>query len=65
MGPSMVPAIFLLTYLLLGVDEIGVEIEEPFCILPVRPLADMCEREIKGAMAQALMAPDFKPAPKK
>ena len=46
MGSSMVPAILLLTYLLLGVDEIGVEIGEPFCIfIPVRPLADMCETE--------------------
>jgi hypothetical protein len=27
MGCTMIPAIFLVTYLLLGVDEIGVEIE--------------------------------------
>ena len=65
LGPSMVPAIFLMTYLLFGVDEIGVEIEEPFCVLPVRPLADMCSREITESMEQALRAPDFKPAPKK
>ena len=45
--------------------QIGIEIEEPFCILPIRPLCDMCEREVVGAMAQALRAPDFKPAAKK
>jgi len=30
---------------MLGVDEIDIEIEEPFCILPVRPLCDMCDRD--------------------
>jgi len=64
MGMSMIPAIFMVTYLLLGVDEIGVEIEEPFCILPVRPICDMSEREIVGAMDQVLRAPDFKPKKK-
>lgn len=38
MGWTMVPTIFVMTYLFLGVDEIGVEIEEPFCILPLKPL---------------------------
>ena len=54
-----------LGWLMLGVDEIGIEIEEPFCILPVRPLCDMCEREIVGSMAQALRAPDFLPVKNK
>jgi predicted membrane chloride channel (bestrophin family) len=65
LGAATIPAIFMLSWLMLGVDEIGIEIEEPFCILPIRPLCDMCEREVVGAMAQALRAPDFKPAAKK
>ena len=64
LGAAMIPAMFILGWLMLGVDEIGIEIEEPFCILPVRPLCDMCEREIVGSMAQALRAPDFLPVKK-
>ena len=60
----MVPAVFLISWVMLGVDEIGIEIEEPFCILPVRPLCDMCEREIIGSISQALKAPDYQPARK-
>ena len=40
MGWTLVPAIFILSYLLLGVDEIGVEIEEPFAILPLTPICE-------------------------
>ena len=65
LGAAMIPAMFILGWLMLGVDEIGIEIEEPFCILPVRPLCDMCEREIVGSMAQALRAPDFLPVKNK
>ena len=64
LGWCMVPAVFLISWVMLGVDEIGIEIEEPFCILPVRPLCDMCEREIIGSMSQALKAPDYQPARK-
>ena len=31
----MVPAAVLISFLLLGVEEIGVQIEEPFGILPL------------------------------
>jgi putative membrane protein len=62
LGLATIPAIFMLGWLMLGVDEIGIEIEEPFCILPVRPLCDMAEREIVGGMAQALRADDWLPA---
>ena len=64
LGWCMVPAVFLISWVMLGVDEIGIEIEEPFCILPVRPLCDMCDREIVGTMAQALQAQDYQPARK-
>ena len=64
MGMSMIPSVFLIAYLMLGVDEIGIEIEEPFCVLPVRPIAEMCDSEIVNSFDQALAAPDFKPAKK-
>ena len=47
MGVVTVPAVFLVTYLMLGVDEIGVQIEEPFAVLPVKPLAEVCERDVR------------------
>ena len=65
LGLATIPAIFMLGWLMLGVDEIGIEIEEPFCILPIRPLCDMCEREVVGGMAQALRAEDWLPAARK
>ena len=42
-----IPAVFLVTYLMLGIDEIGVQIEEPFAVLPVKPLAEVCERDVR------------------
>ena len=64
LGWCMIPAVFFISWVMLGVDEIGIEIEEPFGILPVRPLCDMCDREIVGAMTHALQAPDHQPARK-
>ena len=36
LGWATVPVIFAAAYLLIGIDECGVEIEEPFCILPLQ-----------------------------
>ena len=47
MGWSCVPAIFLLSYALVGVDEIGVEVEEPFATLP---LTSIC-RSVRDNLA--------------
>jgi predicted membrane chloride channel (bestrophin family) len=44
---ATIPAVFLITYLMLGIDEIGIQIEEPFAILPVKPLAEVCERDVR------------------
>jgi predicted membrane chloride channel (bestrophin family) len=30
----------------LGIDEIGVEIEEPFCILPLQALCEAVRRDV-------------------
>ena len=37
----MVPAAVLIAFLLLGVEEIGVQIEEPFGILPLGALTGL------------------------
>ena len=65
LGWSMIPVVFVITWLMLGVDECGVQLEEPFCILPAQPLCEMVEEEICNMAEQALAANDFKPAPKK
>ena len=38
---------------MIGIDEIGVEIEEPFCILPVHDLSLAAKRDIGIAVQQA------------
>ena len=56
MGVSCVPATFFVTYLLLGIDEIGIQIEEPFCTLPLTAQCDALEaitNEIVHASAAA------------
>ena len=47
MGWATVPGMFLITYILIGIEETGVEIEEPFCILPLQALCEAAERDVK------------------
>lgn len=49
MGWSAVPAQALMAYLVLGIDEIGVEIEEPFAILPLQALCEAVRRDVSIA----------------
>jgi predicted membrane chloride channel (bestrophin family) len=37
---------FALSYVTLGIDECGVEIEEPFCILPLQALCEAIRRDV-------------------
>lgn len=53
LGAAMVPSVFFLAYLCLGVDEIGIEIEEPFSILPLQALCQAAERDVRIAQASA------------
>ena len=46
LGWATVPATFFISYVVIGIDEIGVEIEEPFCILPVHDLSLAAKRDI-------------------
>lgn len=52
----MVPAAVLIAFLLLGVEEIGVQIEEPFGILPLgaTSLARHCETMCNSIMSLSL-----------
>mmetsp|Transcript_2158 Transcript_2158/g.3500 ORF Transcript_2158/g.3500 Transcript_2158/m.3500 type:complete len:447 (+) Transcript_2158:74-1414(+) len=49
-GWLSVPAIALISFVILGIDEIGVEIEEPFCVLPLLPLCRTIVNDVKMAM---------------
>lgn len=47
MGFYAVPAVALIAFLLMGVEEIGVQIEEPFSILPLENICDVTCQTIK------------------
>ncbi|CAL8464537.1 g4072 [Coccomyxa elongata] len=42
-----IPASGIIAFLLLGIEEIGVQIEEPFGILPLEQICDLAEDEIR------------------
>ena len=46
LGFSAVPAVFASAYFFLGIDECGLEIEEPFAILPLKALCDAVKRDV-------------------
>ncbi|XRB07922.1 ion channel-forming bestrophin [Pycnococcus provasolii] len=48
MGWSVVPAVFILSYALMGVDEIGIELEEPFATLPLAPISTTVRNNLKS-----------------
>eukprot|EP00669_Euglena_mutabilis_P011804 TRINITY_DN6413_c0_g1_i1.p1 TRINITY_DN6413_c0_g1~~TRINITY_DN6413_c0_g1_i1.p1 ORF type:complete len:333 (-),score=123.40 TRINITY_DN6413_c0_g1_i1:115-1113(-) len=47
-----VPAVAFIAFLLLGIDEVGVQIEEPFSILPLEGISGVCKDGCAGFMAQ-------------
>lgn len=47
MGYVTIPTMFFMSYILFGIDEIGIEIEEPFCVLPLLPLCYAVQRDIR------------------
>jgi len=57
LGWAVLPVCCLIAYITLGIDEIGMEIEEPFCILPLKPLTDACLASVKAAMADHAREP--------
>ena len=50
MGPSLVVAVFFISYVLIGIDELGMQIEEPFAILPLAPLMMKIRNEVIAAV---------------
>ncbi len=52
MGPSLVVAVFFISYVLIGIDELGVQIEEPFAILPLAPLMMKIRNEVVAAVGE-------------
>ena len=57
MGPSLILAVFFISYVLIGIDELGVQIEEPFAILPLAPLMMKVRNEVI-AVVEELSAED-------
>jgi len=61
LGWGTVPATFILAFFLLGIDEIGVQIEEPYSILPLETIAagiadNIDELVASNSVAQELAA---------
>ncbi|KAK3270236.1 hypothetical protein CYMTET_21356 [Cymbomonas tetramitiformis] len=46
LGWEVVPTVFLISYILLGIDDIGIQIEYPFTILPLKEICEEIEGEI-------------------
>jgi predicted membrane chloride channel (bestrophin family) len=59
MGGLMVPTCFFCSYVLIGIDELGVQIEEPSAILPLVPLLNKIRFEIQAAVREVHAAPDY------
>jgi ion channel-forming bestrophin family protein len=49
-GWTSLPLMFCVSYLILGVDEIGIQIEEPFATLPLTPLCKVIERDLQAVI---------------
>ena len=54
---TTVPATALITFLLLGIEELGLQIEEPFGILPMEAF---CDGAIYPALTEAVLTDDKK-----
>eukprot|EP00884_Botryococcus_braunii_P014309 jgi/Botrbrau1/2287/Bobra.101_2s0110.1 len=50
---ATIPSAGLIAFLLLGIEEIGVQIEEPFSILPLEAICATSERNLKEMAAEA------------
>eukprot|EP00891_Asterochloris_glomerata_P002150 jgi/Astpho2/2150/Aster-03144 len=55
LGWATVPASFIAAFMLLGIEEIGVQIEEPFAILPLQPLCEIIKLDVADALRDSPM----------
>uniref|UniRef100_A0A7S0S385 Bestrophin homolog n=1 Tax=Chlamydomonas leiostraca TaxID=1034604 RepID=A0A7S0S385_9CHLO len=53
-GWLTLPTMAVLAFIFLGIDEIGVEIEEPFCILPLLPLCRTIVNDVNTVMTMPM-----------
>ena len=51
MGWVALPCMFILSFMLMGVDEIGIELEEPFAVLPLFGMCQNIQRDTRFLMA--------------
>ena len=45
-------------YVMLGIDEIGIQIEQPFDVLPLHALATMLTLDVAAELAPTVPIPD-------
>lgn len=48
LGLAMIPTAFIISYAMLGIEQIGVDIEEPFHLMPLGALASLSARNVKA-----------------
>jgi putative membrane protein len=48
LGLAMIPTTFIISYAMLGIEQIGVDIEEPFHLIPMGALASLNARNVKA-----------------
>ena len=53
-GVATIPLSMVITFLLLGIDEIGVQIEEPFGLLPLDDICDSIEGDIYAMLQEGI-----------
>lgn len=63
LGWSTVPAIVMISFFMLGVEEIGVEIEEPFTVLPLDAICNTASANTAELLAQNVEWGPEKPSP--
>jgi len=51
MGWATAPAVAIITFILIGIDELGVQIEESFSILPLASLCLVVQKDGEAALA--------------
>jgi len=46
--PALLLSVITITYVLVGIDEIGLEIEHPFLLLPMQGMASIFQKNVKN-----------------
>ena len=62
-GVLTIPAAVLITYALLGIEDIGVQIEEPFDVLPLRQYSGAIQASVNTILKAPIPIPIPIPVP--